>query len=122
MVTKFVLTGIVATIVAVVFVGIGILIGHFAITKEVTNTPWKHSYVPRHTSQQNYQTFIRSIQAENIEANLKDLTSRPHMAGLPEDLESAQVIEERWKRDGLQVTKPKYNVLLSYPDNNKPNR
>ncbi|CAF5222099.1 unnamed protein product, partial [Rotaria magnacalcarata] len=44
------------------------------------------------------------------------------MAGLPEDLESAQVIEERWKRDGLQVTKPKYNILLSYPDNNKPNR
>ncbi|CAF4317480.1 unnamed protein product, partial [Rotaria sordida] len=24
--------------------------------------------------------------------------------------------------DGLQVTKPKYNVLLSYPDNNNPNR
>ncbi|CAM2718148.1 unnamed protein product [Rotaria socialis] len=122
MVNKFVLTSIVATIVAVVFVGIGILIGHFAITKEVTNTPWKYSYVPRQTSQQNYQTFIRSIQAENIEANLKDLTSRPHIAGLPEDLESAQVIEERWKRDGLQVTKPRYNVLLSYPDDNRPNR
>ncbi|CAF4049820.1 unnamed protein product, partial [Rotaria magnacalcarata] len=39
-----------------------------------------------------------------------------------EDLESAQVIEERWKRDGLQVTKPKYNVLLSYPDDDRPNR
>ncbi|CAF4531846.1 unnamed protein product, partial [Rotaria socialis] len=51
-----------------------------------------------------------------------DLTSRPHIAGLPEDLESAQVIEERWKRDGLQVTKPRYNVLLSYPDDNRPNR
>ncbi|CAF1607324.1 unnamed protein product, partial [Rotaria magnacalcarata] len=52
----------------------------------------------------------------------RDLTSRPHIAGLPEDLESAQVIEERWKRDGLQVTKPKYNVLLSYPDDDRPNR
>jgi hypothetical protein len=44
------------------------------------------------------------------------------MAGLPEDLESATVIEQRWINDGLQVTKPKYNVLLSYPDNNNPNR
>ncbi len=44
------------------------------------------------------------------------------MAGLPEDLESATVIERRWINDGLQVTKPKYNVLLSYPDDNNPNR
>ncbi len=44
------------------------------------------------------------------------------MAGLPEDLDSARVIEERWKNDGLQVTKPRYNVLLSYPDENNPNR
>jgi hypothetical protein len=52
----------------------------------------------------------------------RDLTSRPHIAGLPEDLDSAVVIEQRWKNDGLQVTKPKYNVLLSYPDDNNPNR
>ncbi|CAF4516396.1 unnamed protein product, partial [Rotaria sp. Silwood2] len=45
----------------------------------------------------------------------------PHMAGLPEDLESAQVIEQRWINDGLQVTKPKYNVLLSYPDDKELN-
>ncbi|CAF4349203.1 unnamed protein product, partial [Adineta steineri] len=51
-----------------------------------------------------------------------DLTSRPHLAGLPEDLASAIVIEQRWLNDGLQVTKPKYNVLLSYPDENNPNR
>ena len=38
------------------------------------------------------------------------------MAGLPEDLDSALVIEARWKADGLQVFKPRYNVLLSYPD------
>ena len=44
------------------------------------------------------------------------------MAGLPEDLDSAKVIEDRWKKDGLQVTKTKYNVLLSYPDDNRPNR
>ena len=44
------------------------------------------------------------------------------MAGLPEDFDSARVIEERWKKDGLQVFKPKYNVLLSYPDDVNVNR
>ena len=44
------------------------------------------------------------------------------MAGLPEDLDSARVIEERWKKDGLQVFTPKYNVLLSYPDDVNINR
>ena len=44
------------------------------------------------------------------------------MAGLQEDLDSAVVIENRWKNDGLEVTKPKYNVLLSYPDNSTVNR
>jgi hypothetical protein len=44
------------------------------------------------------------------------------MAGLQEDLDSARVIEQRWLADGLQVTKPRYNVLLSYPDDNNINR
>ncbi|CAF3898358.1 unnamed protein product, partial [Rotaria sp. Silwood1] len=51
-----------------------------------------------------------------------DLTSQPHLAGLAEDLESAEVIEKRWLNDGFEVTKPRYNVLLSYPDENNPNR
>lgn len=44
------------------------------------------------------------------------------MAGLPEDLESADVVAQKWINDGLQVTKPKYNVLLSYPEDDKPNQ
>jgi hypothetical protein len=57
-----------------------------------------------------------------IQSLSRDLTSRPHMAGLQEDLDSAIVIENKWKIDGLEVTKPKYNVLLSYPDNNTVNQ
>ncbi len=52
----------------------------------------------------------------------RDLTSRPHLAGLQEDLDSATVVEQRWLNDSLQVNKPRYNVLLSYPDENNPNR
>ncbi|UJR30817.1 hypothetical protein I4U23_018335 [Adineta vaga] len=121
MIFKGILIGA-ALIVALAF-GLGIIIGHFAIKKTATTTTtWKYDRLTRAADPQNYQTFINSIQASNIENNLKDLTSRPHMAGLPEDLESAEVIEKRWLDYGLQVTKPRYNVLLSYPDNNNPNR
>ena len=51
----------------------------------------------------------------------RDLTSRPHLAGRPEDRESAEVIEQRWKTDSLLVTKTKYNALFSYPDENRTN-
>ncbi|CAF0939456.1 unnamed protein product [Rotaria sordida] len=114
---------IIGALVAIALaLGLGIIIGHFAITKRTSNTSSKYDRLTKPADQRNDQTFINSIQAANIEANLKDFTSRPHIAGLPEDLESAQVIEQRWKSDGLQVTKQKYNVLLSYPDNNNPNR
>ncbi|CAF4516389.1 unnamed protein product, partial [Rotaria sp. Silwood2] len=112
--TQLLIIGAVAAIALAL--GLGIIIGHFAVTKTTSDTSWKYNHLTKPADQQNYQIFIDSIQAANIEANLKDLTSRPHMAGLPEDLESAQVIEQRWINDGLQVTKPKYNVLLSYPD------
>ncbi|CAF1329620.1 unnamed protein product [Adineta ricciae] len=113
---------IIAALVVAVALGVGIIIGHFAIKKPTTTVTWKHDRLTRAADPQNYQTYINSIQASNIENNLKDLTSRPHMAGLPEDRESAEVIAQRWIADGLQVTRPKYNVLLSYPDNNNPNR
>ncbi|CAF4802623.1 unnamed protein product [Rotaria sp. Silwood1] len=109
-------------LIGIIALGIGVTIGYFGINKQQTHAILKYDRLTRQADQQNYQTFIDSIQAANIETNLKDLTSRPHLAGLPEDLESAQVIEQRWITDGLKVTKPKYNVLLSYPDDNNPNR
>ncbi len=51
--------------------GIGILIGHFAITKTTIDLPWKYDKLTHQADQQNYQTFIDSVQANNIEANLK---------------------------------------------------
>ncbi|CAF5023344.1 unnamed protein product, partial [Rotaria sp. Silwood1] len=99
-------------LIGIIALGIGVTIGYFGINKQQTHAILKYDRLTRQADQQNYQTFIDSIQAANIETNLKDLTSRPHLAGLPEDLESAQVIEQRWITDGLKVTKPKYNVLL----------
>jgi hypothetical protein len=57
--------------VASIALGIGIVIGYFGINKGQTPTPWKYEKLTRQADQQNYQTFIDSIQADNIEANLK---------------------------------------------------
>ncbi|CAF2689426.1 unnamed protein product, partial [Rotaria sp. Silwood2] len=111
-----------AVISIVIALGLGLIIGHFGISKKTSDSSWKYHRLTKPADPKNFQTFIDSIQAANIETNLKDLTSRPHIAGLLEDLQSAQVIEERWKVDGLQVIKPKYNVLLSYPNDTELNR
>ncbi|CAF4768009.1 unnamed protein product [Rotaria sp. Silwood1] len=117
---KFLIIG--AVITTTLALGLGLIIGHFGISKKTSDTSWKYNRLTRPADPKNYRTFIDSIQAANIEANLKDLTSRPHIAGQLEDLQSAQVIEKQWKLDGLQVTKSKYNVLLSYPNDTELNR
>jgi hypothetical protein len=81
----------------------------------------KQSILRQISSKRNI-TFIITIDNLSLFFFYRDLTSRPHLAGLQEDLDSATVIEQRWENDGLQVTKLKYNVLLSYPDDNIPNQ
>jgi hypothetical protein len=51
--------------------GVGIIIGHFGIKKSQTPVSWKYDPLTRQAKQQNYQTFIDSIQATRIEENLK---------------------------------------------------
>jgi len=58
-----------AIVKAALAVGLGIIIGHFAITK--TNNASKYDRLTRQADQQNYRTFVNSIQAANIEANLQ---------------------------------------------------
>jgi uncharacterized protein YneF (UPF0154 family) len=62
---------LVTILVAIIGVGVGIVIGYFAINKQQTPATWKYDKLTREANQQNYQTFIDSIQAANIEANLK---------------------------------------------------
>lgn len=59
-----------AVVTVILAVGIGIIIGHFAISK-TTNTSSKYDHLTRQTDPKNYQKFIDSIQATRIEENLK---------------------------------------------------
>ena len=55
-----------------IFLALGIIIGHFAIVKTTTsNTSWKYDRFTRQADPQSYKTFVNSIQAVNIENNLK---------------------------------------------------
>jgi hypothetical protein len=58
-----------AIVTAALALGLGIIIGHFAITKTTTSS--KYDRLTRSANQQHYKTFVNSIQAANIEANLK---------------------------------------------------
>ena len=52
----------------------------------------------------------------------RDLVKDPHVAGTPADFEQADMLRQFWLDNGLDVavTTP-YNILLSYPDDTKPN-
>ncbi|CAG0916173.1 unnamed protein product, partial [Notodromas monacha] len=51
------------------------------------------------------------------------LTEKPHLAGTPQDKEQADWVSSQWKLFGLDSVKTiPYNVLLSYPRMDKPNK
>ncbi|XP_077990909.1 N-acetylated-alpha-linked acidic dipeptidase 2-like [Glandiceps talaboti] len=68
-------------------------------------------------------TLISSMAAENIRGFLRDVASKPHLAGTEEDLNTAEYIRNTWIEQGLDsATIYPYDVLLSYPDDVNPNK
>ena len=67
--------------------------------------------------------LLNEIKSENIEANLKYLTSLPHTAGTEYGEKLAQYVYKEWSAQGLDYVKMlDYDVLLDYPDENKFNK
>uniref|UniRef100_A0A8C8BFF4 glutamate carboxypeptidase II n=1 Tax=Otus sunia TaxID=257818 RepID=A0A8C8BFF4_9STRI len=66
--------------------------------------------------------FMTEMKAENIKQFLYNFTQLPHLAGTKENLHLAQQVQAEWKQFGLDsVQLVHYDVLLSYPDDTKPN-
>ncbi|KAL3873958.1 hypothetical protein ACJMK2_037033 [Sinanodonta woodiana] len=66
--------------------------------------------------------LIRTINSENIEKYLRNLTEEPHLAGTPADEKQAKELRDFWLSVGLDhVTITPYRVLLSYPEERDPN-
>ncbi|GMT08853.1 hypothetical protein PFISCL1PPCAC_150 [Pristionchus fissidentatus] len=68
------------------------------------------------------QVLMEAIKGDNIKANLRALTKEPHQAGTKANDRVAKTIENLYLSAGLQrVHTLTYDVLLSYPDWDKPN-
>ncbi|VDK59162.1 unnamed protein product [Cylicostephanus goldi] len=67
--------------------------------------------------------LLSNIKPENIKSNLRKFTKEPHLAGTEANKRVAHDIAQLWSDFGLEdVHTVPYEVLLSYPDFNTPNR
>ncbi|XP_043201095.1 N-acetylated-alpha-linked acidic dipeptidase 2-like isoform X1 [Amphibalanus amphitrite] len=109
----------------VVFAGmIGLVVG-FTMAYGLflsLEAPCAHSRVWLTGSDHVHQRLLSDLRPENVANFLRELTRRPHVAGLPENERLAQYVADTWRAQGLdRVEELRYDVLLSYPDGQNPN-
>ncbi|KHN86959.1 Glutamate carboxypeptidase 2 -like protein [Toxocara canis] len=69
------------------------------------------------------ERLMANVKGEKIRENLRLLTTLPHPAGTRANTKVAEKIADLWRKNGLaDVHYVKYEVLLSYPDYDRPNR
>ncbi|XP_037082814.1 N-acetylated-alpha-linked acidic dipeptidase 2-like isoform X2 [Pollicipes pollicipes] len=84
--------------------------------------PCAHSRVWLMGSRHVRQRLMSDVRPENIAQTLRELTRRPHLAGTPENDRLAAYVADTWRDQGLdKVEVLPYEVLLSYPDEQKAN-
>jgi len=59
--------------------------------------------------------FLPLPAPSECDALLRELTREPHLAGTPGNERVARFIAEEFRKAGLEVSTPEYDVLLSYP-------
>ncbi|XP_063172754.1 aminopeptidase NAALADL1 [Candoia aspera] len=103
---------------------IGILLGHYAIPKETSSPSWISSIV-RDLDPAILEDFMNQVEAANIRENLRKLSAKPHMATTKGDQDLVKLLLQRWSdpESGLdKATEIQYDVFLSFPDPERPNR
>jgi N-acetylated-alpha-linked acidic dipeptidase len=66
--------------------------------------------------QREYERRLYELpQPSSCDATLRELTRTPHVAGTPENARVADFIAGEYRKAGLEVETPTYDVLLSYP-------
>ena len=59
--------------------------------------------------------FLAVPDPKRAEEHLRTLTSAPHMAGTPEDRQTAEYVARQFRQDGLQTEIVEYKVWMNYP-------
>ncbi|XP_077861865.1 N-acetylated-alpha-linked acidic dipeptidase 2-like [Saccoglossus kowalevskii] len=102
---------------------IGVVIGYFAFSRgtETVTVP-SCGDACQEPDPDIFNKLVNEMKASNIGDYLRKLTSVPHLAGTPMDLENAEYVRDEWIKYGLDSAKIySYDVLLSYPDSNEHN-
>uniref|UniRef100_A0A673UZM3 Aminopeptidase NAALADL1 n=1 Tax=Suricata suricatta TaxID=37032 RepID=A0A673UZM3_SURSU len=107
---------------AAALLGLGIILGHFAVPKGA-DAP--SSSVFQDLDLEILETVMKQLDASKIRENLRELSKEPHLASSPRDEALVQLLLQRWRdpASGLDSAEaPKYEVLLSFPSREQPNR
>ncbi|XP_030189710.1 aminopeptidase NAALADL1 [Lynx canadensis] len=104
--------------------GLGIILGRFAIPKGA-DAPAPGVSVSQDLDLEILETVMKQLDASKIRENLRELSREPHLASSPRDEALAQLLLHRWRdpESGLDAAEaPTYEVLLSFPSRERPNR
>ncbi|KAM9858428.1 aminopeptidase NAALADL1 [Aulostomus maculatus] len=104
---------------------VGILIGHYGITKSSSSAPSWLRDVVKDVDESFIETFLSEVDNIQIQENLRELTKVPHMATTAGDEQTVQFMLKRWQdpESGLdQAWREEYMVFLSFPDPKNPNK
>ncbi|XP_055466598.1 aminopeptidase NAALADL1 [Psammomys obesus] len=108
---------------AAALLGLGIILGHFAIPK-ATDPPAPSASDSQGLDLAILDSIMKQLDASRIRENLRELSKEPHVASSPRDEALVQLVLERWKDTvtGLDAAKTyEYEVLLSFPSAEQPN-
>ncbi|XP_076971895.1 aminopeptidase NAALADL1 [Tamandua tetradactyla] len=110
-------------VVGAALLGLGVILGHFAIPKEA-NPPAASISASQDLDLEILETVMRQLEASRIRENLRELSREPHLAATPRDEALVQLLLQRWRdpETGLDAAEaPTYEVLLSLPSQEQPN-
>ncbi|CAN9512970.1 unnamed protein product [Ophioblennius macclurei] len=116
---------LIGTVCGVIVLTIGILIGHFGISKSGSSAPSWMDDIAQDVDERLIEEFISEVDRIQIQENLRELTKVPHMATSPGDEQTVQFMLKRWQdsESGLdKAWRQEYKVYLSFPDANNPNK
>ncbi|XP_021008075.1 aminopeptidase NAALADL1 [Mus caroli] len=108
---------------AAALLGLGIILGHFAIPK-ATGPLTSSTSDSQDLDLAILDSVMGQLDASRIRENLRELSKEPHVATSPRDEALVQLLLGRWKdtATGLDSAKTyEYRVLLSFPNAEQPN-